>query len=109
MLYFWNANTNCLSYFVLSDQNFPKNAEFSVQEIIRVFKERFGDQNVESLLVWSYGSTKEFMNATMAGNMGSVAQDLDVIIIWNFFANNHGKNLCDSEFARLKTKLDKCL
>ncbi len=94
IVYFWDSKSNCISHFVLSEQSVPKNAELSVQEITRVLKKRFGGKDIDTLLVWSDGSTKEFLNATMGGNMGKFAKELGIKIVWIFFANNHGKNLC---------------
>ena len=49
---------------------------------------------------------KEFLNATMVGNMKEISKLLKVKIVWNFFGANHGKNQCDSQFARLKIRLN---
>ena len=91
------------SKFVLSDQKIKKNASNSVADIKQVILDRKKkNKNINVAHCWSDGSTSEFMNRKMFGNMPKVAIELGFLIVWHFFANNHGKNICDSEFSRFK-------
>ena len=46
------------------------------------------------------------MNCATFGNVGKISKNFGINIIWHYFINNHGKNYCDTEFSRFKTKLD---
>ena len=82
IVYFWNGKKNCLSHFVLSPQHVKKNAEFSIQEIKRLIRSNLDGRvsRVDRLICWYDGSTKEFLNVTMFGNMKDVAKELNIPI-----------------------------
>ena len=95
--YVYRDSYKCESNFILSEKKVIKSAEFAVQEILKIIKTLSKLEKFEKILIWSDGSTKEFMNASMFGNIGKFTKQLEIGIIWNFFANNHGKNPCDSQ------------
>jgi len=100
--FFENEFESC-SKFILSDQKIKKNASNSVDDIKNVILNRKKkNENINVAHCWSDGSTSEFMNRKMFGNMPKIASELGFLIVWHFFANNHGKNICDSEFSRFK-------
>ena len=107
MEYYWTENLyKIVSNFVLTPLSIRKSSEFSIYRIKKIILEhKKNNSELENVVIWSDGSTKEFLNANLFGNLGQLAQELDVNIFWNFFGNMHGKNQCDSQFARYKTKL----
>lgn len=95
---------SCTNY-VFAGYNVKKKAEYAILYLKKFIKEQLEtNPRLKYVHCWSDGSTKEFLNRNMFGNMKSQIPE-GITIIWHFFANNHGKNLCDSEFAVLKTKL----
>jgi hypothetical protein len=103
--FYLNKFDSC-SNFKLSDQNIHKNSPNSISDIkILIEAQKLKNKNLSVVHIWSDGSTKEFLNRNTFGNMLKISKELNVAIVWNYFANNHGKNLCDSEFARWKQKM----
>jgi hypothetical protein len=105
--YFAGEFHSCSNFF-FSDQNIRKDPANSVGDVKKLILDQLNEnKNLKIVHVFSDGSTKEFLNRKMFGNLKKLSKELGITIIWNYFGNNHGKNLCDSEFARLKTKLDR--
>ena len=97
----------CANFF-LSDQDVDKKPQNSVADLlklVRLHKEKNND--VDVLHVFSDGSTAEFLNKKMFFGMKKIAKQNKLTICWHFFGAKHGKNICDSEFSRVKTKLDR--
>ena len=95
------------SSFVFTEPNVPKTASVSIKFLkqrINFYKEK--NPNLKYIHIWSDGSCKEFLNRKMFGNFGEQLPD-GITVIWHFFCNMHGKNICDSEFSGLKSKLDR--
>lgn len=104
---FFKNNFQCISNFILSDIHVSeKNCQTGLSEIQNVIEERMQTENIETFHIWSDGSCAEFFQCNVFGNMGKISKHLGIKIIWHYFINNHGKNWCDSEFSRYKTKLD---
>ena len=59
----------------------------------------------KSVLVWTDGSVKEYLQKNCIGNIETLSKSLGVSIFWCFFGENHGKNICDPQFARLKSRV----
>ena len=96
------------SNFIFSNQNIRKDPANSVGDVKKMILGHLKkNKNLKVVHIFSDGSTKEFLNRKTFGNLKKLSKELKIKIIWNFFGNNHGKNLCDSEFARLKIKLDR--
>ena len=97
----------CANFF-LSDQKVaktPQNCVADLLKLVRLHKEQNND--VEVIHVFSDGSTTEFLNKRMFFGMKNIARLHKLTICWHFFGNKHGKNICDSEFGRVKKKLDR--
>lgn len=96
---------SCTNY-ILSGYNVKKNAKYAIIYLKKKIEEyKLENPNLKYVHVWSDGSHGEFLNRYMFGNMINELPP-NITIIWHYFSNNHGKNLCDSEFGVLKTKLD---
>ena len=96
------------SNFVFSDQHVRKNAATAIGDIKeRIEFAKKKNKNLKVIHIFSDGATNEFMNRKIFGNMQNLSKELNLIIIWNYFGIYHGKAICDSEFARAKTKLDR--
>ena len=94
-----------VSNFYLSDQNV--NAK-NTKNVLSDLKERIEEQkkanpNINKILIFSDGSGNEFQTYKNTSNMIDFAKDLGVSIIWNFLGARHGKNICDTEFGKVKT------
>jgi hypothetical protein len=103
-----NQNFEGCANFFLSDQNVAKKPQNSVADLlklVRLHKEKNND--VEVIHVFSDGSTAEFLNKKMFFGMKEIAKENKLTICWHFFGAKHGKNICDSEFGRVKKKLDR--
>lgn len=95
------------SNFFMSHQKIKKNAPNSIADLAgRILEAKKKNKNLKIVHLWSDGATNEFMNRKMFGNLQHITDLTGVIIVWNFFCSHHGKAICDSEFARFKTKLD---
>ena len=103
---FYKNKFSCASHFFLSNKNVKKNTKTSLRELQELIRDKMNKKKVNVIHIWSDGSTKEFMNCNVFGNVGKISKAFGIKIIWHFFLNNHGKNICDTEFSRLKTKLD---
>ena len=95
------------SNFVLSDLDVKRDAFTAVDEIRKRIEELKIKKGIDNILVWSDGSTTEFLCKHIFGNLGKLSSLLNINLSWNYFGNFHGKSICDSEFARYKTALDR--
>ena len=95
------------SSFVFTEPSVPKTASVSIKFLkqrISAYKQK--NPNLRVIHIWSDGSCKEFLNRKMFSNFGEQLPE-GMTVVWHFFCNMHGKNICDSEFSGLKSKLDR--
>ena len=101
----FNSTYNYISNIFFSPLWVKKNAELTIFEFERlILKHLEKNPKLETVVIWSDGSTKEFLNSTIFGNLGKLSKKLEITICWNYFSNMHGKSACDQHFARYKTK-----
>ena len=106
--YFLENKFHGNSNFFLSNQKIKKNAPNSIADLAQcILKAKQKNKNLKVVHIWSDGATNEFMNRKIFGNLQDITDLTGVIIVWNYFCSHHGKAICDSEFARFKTKLDR--
>lgn len=86
-----------------------KNAAIGVDEIRKQIEILKSTMTIENVIIWSDGSTGEYLNKHIFANGGKLASHLNVNLLWNYFGNGHGKSICDTQFAQLKTALDRAI
>ena len=97
-----------ISNFILSDQNINKKALNSIADLKkRIVNAQKKNPSLQVIHLFSDGAWNEFLNCNIFGNLGALARELQVTIVWNYFCAHHGKQICDSEIARLKVILDR--
>ena len=106
--FFFKRLFHGVSQFILSNQDSPKSSENCIDELKkRILARRQQNHHLKVVHVFSDGSTKEFLNKNVFWGLKDFAKSLQIRLVWHYFANNHGKNICDSEFSRYKRKLDR--
>ena len=97
-----------VSNFILSDANVSKVAPNAMDDLTeQIFSLQKRNPKLEIVHLFSDGATNEFYNRKIFGNFKIIAKALSIIIVWHYFGSGHGKQICDSEIARLKVILDK--
>ena len=98
--------TGC-SNFIFADQDIRKNNANALSEVdFFIEKMKTKNENLQTVHIWSDAASGEFFDRFVFGNFSKISKKHNVRIIWHYFASCHGKAICDSEFSRLKTKLD---
>ena len=97
-----------VSNFIFSDQNISKSPENCFDELKnRIVHLQKQNPKMNVFHIFSDGSTytKEFLCKRIFYGLKEFSNSLNITLVWHYLANKHGKNICDSEFSRLKQKL----
>ena len=106
---FFNFNKifHGIANFVFSDQKAHKSLGNTFDEIKKLIeKSKKKNPVLKTIHIFSDGSTTDFLTKNCSSGMKKFSKSMNINVVWHYFANKHGKNICDSCFSRIKCKLD---